>query len=80
MYVTLEPCPMCAGAILQSRIKKVVIATKSVKSGSIGSVINLFNENKFNHKIEIQYGICEEESRNLLHKFFEEIRNERKDF
>ena len=80
MYVTLEPCPMCAGAILQSRIKKIVIATKSMKSGSFGSVINILNENKFNHKIEIQYGVCEEESRDLLQKFFKEIRDERKDF
>ncbi len=80
MYVTLEPCPMCAGAILQSRIKKIVIATKSIKAGSFGSVINMLNENKFNHKIEIKYGICEEESRDLIRKFFEEIRNEKKDF
>ena len=74
MYVTLEPCPMCAGAIIQSRIKKIVIGTKSIKSGSCGSVINLLNENNFNHKIEVKYGVCEKECSEIISKFFKELR------
>ena len=75
LYVTLEPCLMCSGAILQSRIKKVVFATHEPKFGTAGSIINVFDENnKFNHKVEIVSGICQEESSKLLKVFFKEKR------
>lgn len=77
MYVTLEPCAMCAGAILQSRIKKLVIGTDSEKSGSFGSVINMneiLDNEKFNHKVEIEKGILKEECSKILTNFFEKLR------
>ena len=74
LYVTLEPCPMCAGAILNSRIKKVVFGAHDAKAGCLGSVIN-FNSYPFNHKCEIQSGVCDAESRALLSDFFEGKRN-----
>lgn len=76
LYVTLEPCLMCSGAILQSRIKKVVFATFEPKFGTLGSVTNVLDENnKFNHKVEIVSGICKEESSKLLKDFFKQKRN-----
>ena len=76
LYVTLEPCLMCSGAILQSRIKKVVFATFEPKFGTLGSVTNVLDENnKFNHKVEIVSGICKEESSKLLKEFFKQKRN-----
>lgn len=74
MYVTLEPCPMCAGAILQSRIKRLVIASKSKKSGAVGSIINILDNKKMNHKVDITYGVLCKESSELIKKFFKEIR------
>lgn len=77
MYVTLEPCAMCAGAILQSRIKKLVIGADSEKSGSFGSVINMneiLENEKFNHKVEIEKGILKEECSKILTDFFEKLR------
>lgn len=74
MYCTLEPCQMCAGAIIQSRIKKLVIGTKSDKSGSCGSIINLLNNKNFNHKVDIVYGIMKNECENLLKNYFVELR------
>lgn len=75
LYVTLEPCLMCSGAILQSRIKRLVFATPEPKFGSVGSIINVFDDNnKFNHKIEIVRGICQEESSNLLKEYFRQKR------
>ena len=76
MYVNLEPCQMCAGAILQSRIKKLVIARKSIKSGSCGSIINILQNENFNHIVDIKYGVLENESQALLKKYFKELRNE----
>lgn len=78
LYVTLEPCLMCAGAIFQSRIKRVVFAASEPKFGSFGSVINVSNpEYKFNHKIELTKGVLEEESALLLKTFFKEIRSKK---
>lgn len=74
MYVTLEPCQMCAGAIVQSRIKRLVIGAKSHKSGSCGSIINILDNNEFNHKVDVTY-LDDEDSKNILKKFFKEIRN-----
>ena len=77
MYVTLEPCIMCAGAILQARIKTVVFASKEPKFGACGSVVNIFNslEYKFNHEVELIEGICENESKTLIKDFFKNLRS-----
>lgn len=74
MYVTLEPCPMCAGALIQSRIQKVNIGTMDLKTGACGSVLNLLEDYTFNHKVEVQTGILQEECEELLKKFFKELR------
>lgn len=75
MYVTLEPCPMCAGAIIQSRIKKVYYGALDEKTGAVGSKLNLFKDFKFNHKVEFENSILEKECRKLLQDFFKELRN-----
>ena len=74
MYVTLEPCSMCAGALIQSRIKKVYIGTMDSKTGACGSVLNLLEDFTFNHKVEIETGILQKECEELLKKFFKELR------
>ncbi|HDR5039262.1 TPA: nucleoside deaminase [Bacillus anthracis] len=74
LYVTIEPCPMCAGAILQSRIKKVVIGAMDAKAGACGSILNLLNNPKFNHQTEIETGVLEEECSQLMKKFFKSLR------
>ncbi len=73
LYVTLEPCPMCAGAIINSRIKKLIFGAKDTKAGSCGSVINLF-ELKYNHRPEVISGVMEVKCRNLLSNFFKNLR------
>lgn len=78
MYVTLEPCPMCAGALVQSRIDKVVIGAMNPKAGCCGSVMNLLQEERFNHQIEVETGVMEEECRELLQSFFREMRERKK--
>ncbi len=77
MYVTLEPCSMCAGALIQSRIKKVYIGAMDEKTGSCGSVFNLLKDYKFNHNVEIEYGILKEECENVLKDFFKELRRKK---
>ena len=74
MYVTLEPCQMCAGAIVQARMDRVVIATMSPKSGCAGSILNLLDMREFNHQVEITSGILEEECSRLLSDFFADLR------
>lgn len=74
MYVTLEPCPMCAGAIINSRIKKVYIGASDPKTGAVGSVLNLFDDYKFNHKPEYEKGIMAKECEEILKNFFKELR------
>ena len=74
MYVTLEPCSMCAGAIINSRIKKVYIGTMDEKTGAVGSVLNLFEDYTFNHKVEVEKGIMEKECQDIIKKFFIELR------
>ena len=78
MYVTLEPCQMCAGAIVQSRMKKVVIAAMNPKAGCAGSGLNLLQMAEFNHQVEIQRGVLEEECSAMLSEFFRELREKRK--
>lgn len=73
MYVTLEPCPMCAGAIINSRIDKIVYGAYDLKAGSADSVINLFSY-PYNHKPEIQAGFMENECKELLTEFFKKLR------
>lgn len=77
MYVTLEPCPMCAGAIINSRIKKVTFGAYDKKAGSFGSVVD-FNSLPFNHKPQVEGGVDEKECSQLLSLFFEELRKRRK--
>ena len=76
LYVTLEPCPMCAGAIINSRIKRVVYGASDLKAGSFGSVVN-FNSLAYNHKPEITGGLLEEECAALLSNFFLKLRQKR---
>ena len=78
MYVTLEPCSMCAGAIINSRIKKLYYGTKDEKTGAVGSVFNLLKDYKFNHDVEIESGILENECRNILKEFFKNLRIQKK--
>lgn len=78
MYVTLEPCQMCAGAIVQSRMKRVVIGSMNPKAGCAGSVLNLLNMDTFNHQVEIKQGIMEKECTNILQSFFKGLREEKK--
>lgn len=78
MYVTLEPCSMCAGALIQSRIRKVYIGTMDVKTGACGSVLNLLEDYTFNHKVEVENGILQPECEQILKKFFKELRQKKK--
>ena len=78
MYVTLEPCSMCAGAIINSRIKKVYIGALDAKTGAAGSVLNLFDDYTFNHKVEVEKGILKEDCENILKGFFKELRKIKK--
>ena len=79
MYVTLEPCQMCAGAIVQSRMKKVVIASMNPKAGCAGSVLNLLQMAAFNHQVEIERGLLEAECSKMLSQFFRELRERKKE-
>lgn len=78
MYVTLEPCSMCAGAIINSRIKKVYIGTMDKKTGAVGSVFNLFNDYTFNHKVDFETGVLKKECEDILKRFFKELRKIKK--
>lgn len=78
MYVTLEPCQMCAGAIVQSRLGKVVIGSMNPKAGCAGSVINLLQMKQFNHQVEMVRGVLEEECSTMLSGFFQELREKKK--
>jgi tRNA(adenine34) deaminase len=78
LYVTLEPCPMCAGAIIQSRIPVVVYGAKDPKAGCGGSIYNLLQEERFNHRCEVLDGILQEECSELLKTFFRELRENKK--
>lgn len=75
LYVTLEPCPMCAGAIVQSRILRVVYGTIDPKAGCAGTLMNLLQEDRFNHHVEVINGILREECSSLLTSFFRKLRN-----
>ena len=78
MYVTLEPCQMCAGALVQSRIDEVVIGSMNPKAGCAGSVLNLLEVDGFNHKVKITRGVLEEECSTMLSDFFRQLREKKK--
>ena len=78
MYVTLEPCTMCAGAIIQARLKRLIIGTMDKKTGACGSVLNLIDDYEFNHKVELKTGIMETECRQIMKDFFKELREIKK--
>lgn len=77
LYVTLEPCPMCAGALVQSRIKRVVYGAIDPKAGCAGTLMNLLAEDRFNHQIEVEKGILEAECSMLLKDFFRKLRSKK---
>lgn len=78
MYITLEPCQMCAGAIVQARIPKVVIGAMNPKAGCAGSVLNILQVDAFNHQVEIEKGVLEEECSQMMSDFFRELRRKKK--
>lgn len=79
LYVTLEPCPMCAGAIVQSRIPRVVFGAFDPKAGCVGTLMNLLEETRFNHQAAVTPGVLEEECSALLTNFFAHLRKRKKD-
>lgn len=78
MYITLEPCQMCAGAIVQARIPRVVIGSRNPKAGCAGSILNLLNVPQFNHQVELLEGVLQEECSAMMTEFFRELRESRK--
>jgi tRNA(adenine34) deaminase len=74
MYITLEPCQMCAGAIIQARFDRVVIGAMNKKAGCAGSILNLFSVKEFNHQVVTTYGVMEEECSHMMSEFFRELR------
>lgn len=78
LYVTLEPCPMCAGAILQSRIPRVVYGARDVKAGCVDSLYRLLNDPRFNHECEVTEGILADECGGILTRFFRNLREQKK--
>jgi len=78
LYVTLEPCPMCAGLLVHSRIKRLVYAAKDAKTGAAGSLIDLLNHQELNHQVEVRDGVMANECSSLLSAFFKRRRAEKK--
>ena len=74
IYITLEPCQMCSGAIVQSRMDRVVIGAMNPKAGCAGSILNILNEPRFNHQVEATYAVLADECTELLKRFFKELR------
>jgi tRNA(adenine34) deaminase len=77
MYVTLEPCAMCAGALVNSRVDRLVIGTRDFRMGCAGTVEDITNNSKFNHSVLVEFGVLEEECSNILSDFFKELRNKK---
>ena len=77
MYVTLEPCQMCAGAIVQARVDRVVIGSMNPKAGCCGSILNLLEEERFNHQVDVVRGVLDEECSAMLTDFFKELRKKK---
>lgn len=78
MYVTLEPCQMCSGAIIQARIKRVVVGCMNPKAGCAGSILNLLDVPEFNHQAELTTGVLEEECSEMMKQFFRELREKKR--
>ncbi len=78
MYVTLEPCPMCAGAMVQARLDRVIVGCRNGKAGCAGSVLNLLQQPGFNHQVEVEFGVCEEECSRIMSDFFRALRARKK--
>lgn len=78
LYVTLEPCPMCAGAIVQARIPKVVIGAMNPKAGCAGSILDLLQEKRFNHQVDKVIGVLQEQCSQMMQDFFRELRRQKK--
>ncbi len=78
MYVTLEPCQMCSGAIVQSRMTRVVVGCMNPKAGCAGSILNLLQMEEFNHQVELEIGVLEEECSQMMKSFFKELREAKK--
>lgn len=78
MYVTLEPCQMCSGAVVQSRMKKAVIGCMNPKAGCAGSILNMLQVPEFNHQVELESGVLEEECSEMMKNFFRELREKKK--
>jgi tRNA(adenine34) deaminase len=79
LYVTLEPCAMCSGAIVLSRVKRVVYGASDPKGGCAGTLMNLLQDQRFNHQSEVVSGVCEEECSKLLSSFFRQLRKRKKE-
>lgn len=78
LYVTLEPCPMCAGAMVHARLKRLVIAAKDFRTGAAGSLINLVQDSRLNHQVKTDFGVLESEASEMLSGFFRKRRLEKK--
>lgn len=78
MYITLEPCQMCAGAIVQARMGRVVIGAMNPKAGCAGSILNLLEMPEFNHQVDVERGVLEEECSTMLSEFFKKLRRQKK--
>lgn len=78
LYVTLEPCAMCAGALVHSRVERVVIATKEPRAGAAGSIINLLQHEQLNHRCDVEFGLLADQSSSLLKNFFKDRRKSKK--
>ena len=77
IYVTIEPCPMCAGAMIQGRLDQVIFGARDPKAGCVGSLYNLVGDQRFNHRLEVTEGILEEECRQIIKDFFRKKREQR---
>ncbi|GAB6178991.1 tRNA adenosine(34) deaminase TadA [Desulfotomaculum defluvii] len=75
LYVTIEPCAMCAGAIVQFRVRRLVYGAPNAKSGSVDTILDIVHQPKFNHRVEVISGVMEDECREIMQKFFRELRN-----
>jgi tRNA(adenine34) deaminase len=79
MYVTLEPCAMCAGALVNSRMENLIIGATDPKTGACGSIFNIVNEEKLNHRVNVKFGVMEDECSTMLKEFFKNLRSKDND-
>ncbi|WP_027364345.1 tRNA adenosine(34) deaminase TadA [Desulfotruncus alcoholivorax] len=78
VYCTVEPCPMCAGAMIQFRVKTLIYGTQDLKAGAVDSIMDVLREPRFNHQVAVVSGILEEECRKIIQRFFRELRDKKK--